>query len=83
LETLVGCYAEEVEHTPVRAALLNPGGTATRLRAEAFPGEDPATLPSPDAVAAVVLELCRADREPPREVVDFRAAAGWAPPVSA
>jgi NAD(P)-dependent dehydrogenase (short-subunit alcohol dehydrogenase family) len=83
LETLIGCYAQEVEHTPVRTALLNPGGTATRMRAEAFPGEDPTTLPSPDQVAAVVLDLCRPDREPSREVVDFRTAAGWAAPVSA
>jgi NAD(P)-dependent dehydrogenase (short-subunit alcohol dehydrogenase family) len=83
LETLVGCYADEVEHTSVRAALLNPGGTATRMRAEAFPGEDAATLPSPEQIAELVLELCRPDREPPREVVDFRGATGWTAPVSA
>jgi NAD(P)-dependent dehydrogenase (short-subunit alcohol dehydrogenase family) len=83
LETLVATWADEVDRTAIRAAMLNPGGTATRMRAEAFPGEDPATLPRPDEVAALVLELCRPDREPPQGVVDFRAVSGWTPPAEA
>ena len=35
-------YAHEVENTPVRANLINPGPTRTRMRAKAFPGEDAA-----------------------------------------
>jgi hypothetical protein len=44
--------------TNVRANLLNPGATRTAMRAKAFPGEDPATLPTPDDVAAAALPLC-------------------------
>ena len=83
LEALVATYADEVEHTKIRAALVNPGPTRTRMRAEAMPGEDPATLPSPEEVAELVVQLCRHDREPPPDVVDFRAATGWAAPAIA
>ena len=83
LETLVAVWADEVDNTPIRAALLNPGATRTRMRAEAFPGEDPDTLPTPEDVAELVLELGRPDREPPQGVADFREATGWRPPVIA
>ena len=33
---------------------LNPGGTATDMRAEAYPAEDPDTLPTPEQVAATI-----------------------------
>lgn len=33
---------------------LNPGGTATDMRAKAYPDEDPETLPSPDEVGATM-----------------------------
>jgi len=71
LEMLVGCYAEEVAHTPVRCALLNPGPMRTRMRAAAFPGEDPQDVTPPEAITPLVLELARADREPPTGVVNF------------
>ncbi|MBL8675175.1 MAG: SDR family NAD(P)-dependent oxidoreductase [Rhodospirillales bacterium] len=57
LETLVRTYAAEIAHTAVRANLVNPGPTRTKLRAEVFPGEDPATLPSPDDVAEAFVPL--------------------------
>jgi NAD(P)-dependent dehydrogenase (short-subunit alcohol dehydrogenase family) len=49
LNTLVGVYAAECAHTRVRVNLFNPGPTRTGMRKEAFPGEDPATLPPPEA----------------------------------
>lgn len=74
LETLVRTYADEIESTAVRAALYNPGRTRTRMRAQAFPGEDPAALPPPEAHASPILDLLRPDREPPRDhVVTNRA----------
>lgn len=76
LEALVRCYADEVAHTPVRCALLNPGPMRTRMRAEAYPGEDPDTLTPPEAIGPLILELSRPDREPPSEVVRFSASAG-------
>jgi len=72
LEALVRTYADEIETTRVRAALFNPGPTRTRMRAEAFPGEDKDALPSPEAVAEAILELARTDRKPPTGVVNYR-----------
>ncbi len=58
LEAVVKTYAQEVEKTAVRANLFNPGGTRTDMRAQAMPGEDPNTLPSPDEVAASAVKMC-------------------------
>lgn len=38
---------------------LNPGGTATDMRAEAYPDEDPETLPSAEDVAQTIVLLAR------------------------
>src|SRR4051812_2500209 len=43
LDTLVRTYAHETETTKVRANLLSPGPTRTRMRAAAMPSEDPET----------------------------------------
>jgi NAD(P)-dependent dehydrogenase (short-subunit alcohol dehydrogenase family) len=75
LEMLVGCYADEVAHTPIRCALLNPGPMRTRMRAAAFPGEDPEELSPPEAIVPLVIDLARADKTPPEGVVNFSA---WA-----
>jgi NAD(P)-dependent dehydrogenase (short-subunit alcohol dehydrogenase family) len=64
LETLVLSYGEEVRNvSSVRVAIVDPGATATTMRARAFPGEDPATLKPPAAVAEAVVELLRRDFE--------------------
>lgn len=64
LETLVDTYAEEVRNTsPVRTAVVNPGRTRTRMRAQAFPGEDPMSLKTPEAVAEAVVRLLADDFE--------------------
>jgi NAD(P)-dependent dehydrogenase (short-subunit alcohol dehydrogenase family) len=57
LEMLVKVYAGEVAKTRVRANLIDPGIVRTRLRARAFPGEDPARLPLPESVANAFLAL--------------------------
>lgn len=54
---LVKTYAAE-SPPPMRVSLFDPGVVATRLRAEAFPGEDRTALPTPTAVAAHVAGLC-------------------------
>ena len=60
LETLALTYAEEVRNvSSVRVAIVDPGSTATTMRARAFPGEDPATLKPPSAVAEAVVALIR------------------------
>ncbi len=61
LENLTHIYAAEVASTNIHVNLLDPGGTATRMRAKAFPGEDARTLHQPDQVAEAILALCEAD----------------------
>jgi len=63
LEAMVASYAKEVAKTTIRANLLDPGAVATAMRAQAFPGEDPATLRSPEAVAHVAISLAEAGCE--------------------
>lgn len=62
LDTLVLTYGEEVANiTPVRVAIVDPGATATAMRARAFPGEDAATVKSPAAVADAIVGLLTED----------------------
>ena len=57
LEMLVKIYAGEITKTRVRANLIDPGIVRTRLRARAFPGENPAHLPPPESVSDAFLSL--------------------------
>ena len=57
LEALGRTWAGETEQTNLRVNLINPGGTATNMRATAFPGEDPNSLPKPDTIAPAFLSL--------------------------
>ncbi|HEY0445845.1 MAG TPA: SDR family NAD(P)-dependent oxidoreductase [Allosphingosinicella sp.] len=64
LETLVLSYADEVRNVaPLKVAIVDPGSTATTMRARAFPGEDQATLKPPSAVADAVVDLLKRDFE--------------------
>lgn len=58
MEYLVRSWAHEAASTPMRINLFAPAPTATRLRADAFPGENPATLPQPAQVAPAIADLC-------------------------
>ena len=57
LEMLVKIYAGEITKTRVRVNLIDPGIVRTRLRARAFPGENPAHLPPPESVTDAFLSL--------------------------
>lgn len=61
LEHLTLTYAAEVKTTPIRVNLLDPGAVRTRMRAKAFPGEDPGTLPAPEAIADWFVTLAATD----------------------
>jgi len=58
LEAMVRTYAAENNSTTVRANCFSPGPTRTRMRAQAMPGEDPETLPTPEDVAEQLVALC-------------------------
>ena len=49
--------AAELNVTPIKANLFNPGPTRTKMREKAFPGEDPMTLPAPEEVAPAIVEM--------------------------
>ncbi len=72
LEALVKSWAAELENTSVRANLLNPGATRTNMRAKAFPGEDPMTLPLPEDIVPLFVELVSQSCQRNGEVVNFR-----------
>ncbi|MEZ5996432.1 MAG: SDR family NAD(P)-dependent oxidoreductase [Hyphomonadaceae bacterium] len=57
LDALVLCYAGELNVTNIKANLFNPGPTRTPMRAKAFPGEDPSTLPTPEDVAPAIADM--------------------------
>ncbi len=57
LEGLIAAWADENEKTSLRVNLFDPGATRTGMRADAMPGEDPATLKAPDAVTTMLLAL--------------------------
>ena len=57
LETLVRVYADEVAGTKIRANLIDPGRLRTALRARAYPGEKPESLPAPESVAEAFVAL--------------------------
>jgi NAD(P)-dependent dehydrogenase (short-subunit alcohol dehydrogenase family) len=57
-EVLLRAYGEEVAGvTPIRTAILDPGATRTRMRARAYPGEDPAVVKAPEVVADRIATL--------------------------
>ena len=57
LDALVESWAKEHMSSALRINLFNPGPTRTAMRAKAFPGEDPETLPAPDEVAPAITAL--------------------------
>ncbi|MEP7246977.1 MAG: YciK family oxidoreductase [Gammaproteobacteria bacterium] len=58
IEGLAQVLAAEVEtHTTIRVNTLNPGATRTSMRLQAYPAENPATLPAPEALASAYLAL--------------------------
>src|SRR5947209_15130982 len=62
LESLLGAYADETEHTGrVRVHILDPGATRTRMRALAFPGEEPESVKVPETVAHSIVQRLSAD----------------------
>jgi NAD(P)-dependent dehydrogenase (short-subunit alcohol dehydrogenase family) len=56
-EGLAEVLADELEKTTVRVNLVNPGATRTRMRARAYPAENPASLPAPESITAPYLYL--------------------------
>jgi NAD(P)-dependent dehydrogenase (short-subunit alcohol dehydrogenase family) len=69
LDALVQSWAKELEETSVRANLFDPGILRTAMRAKYAPGEDPETVPHPDTVTPLILELVSASETRNGEIV--------------
>jgi NAD(P)-dependent dehydrogenase (short-subunit alcohol dehydrogenase family) len=62
LETLLQAYADETEYTGrIKVHIVDPGATRTRMRANAFPGEEPENVKPPEVVAQAIVERITAD----------------------
>lgn len=61
LEHLTLTYAAEVKQTNIRVNVIDPGAVRTRMRAKAFPAEDPNSLPDPDSITEWFVRLSEAD----------------------
>jgi NAD(P)-dependent dehydrogenase (short-subunit alcohol dehydrogenase family) len=72
LEALARIFAAETASTNIRVNLFNPGPTRTRLRAAAMPGEDPLTLPTPEAVAEKIVALALPSFAESGKLYDYR-----------
>ena len=57
LEMIVSTYAKETSGSNIAAILFNPGRTRTKMRAQAYPGEDPKTNKRPEFVAQQLVNL--------------------------
>jgi NAD(P)-dependent dehydrogenase (short-subunit alcohol dehydrogenase family) len=62
LESLLGAYGDETAYTGrIRVHIIDPGATRTRMRALAFPGEEPESVKPPEVVGHAIIERLRAD----------------------
>ncbi|MBI3708145.1 MAG: SDR family NAD(P)-dependent oxidoreductase [Proteobacteria bacterium] len=73
LEALTRTWAAELAKTKVRVNLLNPGPIRTAMRAQAFPGEDPASLRPPEAITDAFVELAAPECTRHGEIVRTQA----------
>ena len=73
LETLARAWAQETANTPLRVNLFNPGPIRTRMRATLMPGEDPATLDTPEQVAEFIVPLCTPDWTETGKFYDYKS----------
>ena len=74
LEALVKTYAHEVASTAIKVNILNPGPVRTTMRQRAFPGENPETLPAPEALVPLFLDLVDVGQADSGQVFNFKRA---------
>ena len=62
LETLIRAYSDEIEYLGrMKVHIVDPGATRTRMRALAFPGEEPESVKPPEVVARSIVERLSED----------------------
>ena len=73
VEAMGRAWAAENEQTDMKINMIDPGGTRTSMRAAAFPGEDPLSLPTPEDIAPAFVALMRDDCPHHGELVKARS----------
>lgn len=75
IEGLMQTMADELENTSnVRVNSINPGATRTHMRAEAYPGENPADVKDPDDLAAQYVYLMSSESKSVNgQALDYQA----------
>jgi short-subunit dehydrogenase len=57
-DVLLDCYGQETRNTSaIRVAVVDPGATRTKMRAKAYPGENPESVKAPEVVADRIVSL--------------------------
>jgi NAD(P)-dependent dehydrogenase (short-subunit alcohol dehydrogenase family) len=59
VDALAATYAVELKPQGIRVFVVNPGPLRTVMRADAFPSEDPASVPAPEERTGVFVWLAR------------------------
>ncbi|AIJ61133.1 short chain dehydrogenase family protein [Brucella abortus] len=72
VEVMARCWAEETKKMKLKINSVNPGATRTAMRAQAMPGEDPETLPTPQSVAEKIVKLADPKLEVTGKLFDVR-----------
>jgi NAD(P)-dependent dehydrogenase (short-subunit alcohol dehydrogenase family) len=72
LEAMVKSYAQELSTSPATANVFWPGAVRTAMRAKAYPGEDPDTLPHPREIAPKLVDMIEPSRTVTGSVFDNR-----------
>jgi len=75
LEALAKTWALELADTPAKVNIVNPGPIRTGMRAKAFPGEDPATLKTPEDIVPLFLRLADPAFDQTGKIYDFKTGA--------
>lgn len=76
LEEMVLVYAGETNASKIRVNLLDPGPIRTMMRAKAVPGENPESLPTPDDIAPLFVEMADENYMDTGKLVKFYEWAG-------
>jgi len=66
MASMAATWQRENAKSNLQIDVIDPGPMATRLRAEAYPGEDRSALPDPSTVAQTILQLISAADRPSR-----------------
>jgi NAD(P)-dependent dehydrogenase (short-subunit alcohol dehydrogenase family) len=57
LEGMTQVLKDEVFDDKIRVHAIDPGAMRTQMRADAYPSEDPLTLPTPQEIAKVIFDI--------------------------